>query len=125
MPGKSRGPHKRYSLNGKTLTIAEWARELGVRDQAIRHRIKRGVPIDEAILTPVAKYHGRILFEGMDLTPPEWADHFGISREAMYARISRGWPKKPTREYARPVKEITIADVRPDEGNAKWRALEL
>lgn len=38
--------------NGKTLTIAQWAKELGIKESTIRSRKNRNLPV-EKILEPV------------------------------------------------------------------------
>lgn len=40
------------SRHGETKYLAEWARELGISDGALRSRIKRGVPLDEILTKP-------------------------------------------------------------------------
>jgi len=37
--------------NGKTQSIASWAKELGISERAIRHRLKKGLPIEEVLST--------------------------------------------------------------------------
>ncbi len=43
--------NNRLTYNGKTMTIAEWARHLGVRDQLIRVRLSRGWSTADALST--------------------------------------------------------------------------
>jgi len=38
---------------GKKQTLAEWARELGIKPNTLMYRIKRGMPIDKALKTQV------------------------------------------------------------------------
>ena len=42
-----------FSYAGKTLCIAEWAREIGMHEDTLRRRLKRGMPIGTALTTPV------------------------------------------------------------------------
>lgn len=40
--------HPRYTYNGKTQTLSEWARELNIQRNILQHRIKRGWSIERA-----------------------------------------------------------------------------
>jgi hypothetical protein len=44
---------KRITFNGKTLCVAEWARELEVSVATLWRRIKRGWPMEEVLTKPV------------------------------------------------------------------------
>lgn len=41
---------KMQTLNGKTQTIAAWARERGIKYVTLKARIRRGVPLDKALI---------------------------------------------------------------------------
>jgi hypothetical protein len=41
----------RYTLNGRSLTLAEWSRENGIGRVTMLKRIQRGVPVDVALTT--------------------------------------------------------------------------
>lgn len=43
---------KLLSAHGKTQTIAAWARELGLDPMAIKNRIRRGWPVEQALTSP-------------------------------------------------------------------------
>jgi hypothetical protein len=43
--------------NGKRLTVAQWARELGVRQMSLQHRVDRRWPIDRIFTQPYRKQH--------------------------------------------------------------------
>lgn len=38
---------KKYSCNGKTLSIKDWSKELGVSENALRYRIEKGKSAEE------------------------------------------------------------------------------
>lgn len=44
-----------YTYRGKTLTIAEWAKEIGMKYITLHERIKKGWSIEKALETPVRK----------------------------------------------------------------------
>jgi hypothetical protein len=48
--GRKRGPHL-ITADGRTQSMSEWAREVGVRPQVIRNRIKAGWPEEVAVTT--------------------------------------------------------------------------
>lgn len=41
------------TFNGKTMNIAEWAREVGIKDKLLRRRIRDGWTTDRALTQPV------------------------------------------------------------------------
>jgi hypothetical protein len=44
---KSTGPF--YTFNGKTLTLAQWEKETGIKRLTLRKRIASGMPIEQAL----------------------------------------------------------------------------
>jgi hypothetical protein len=46
----------KLTANGETMTIAEWARKLGVNVNTLRSRYRRGLSDESIINTPVGKY---------------------------------------------------------------------
>lgn len=42
-------------VNGKSRTLAEWSRFSGIKESTIRQRIKSGMTVESAILTPLMK----------------------------------------------------------------------
>ena len=49
----------RLTFQGRTKTISEWAREIGISDGTIRSRIRRGCSSDEALMRPVRRMKWR------------------------------------------------------------------
>lgn len=47
--------NRRVSWGGQTKTVAEWARSLGVRGQALQHRFSRGWSVERAVTQPFRK----------------------------------------------------------------------
>lgn len=45
--------NRRLTFDGKTMTVAEWTRALGWKDNCIETRIPRGWTVQEALTTPV------------------------------------------------------------------------
>jgi hypothetical protein len=52
-----RNRHVRYTLNGRTRTLAEWARLLGCHSNRIRRRLKKGWSLERALTAPVRRPH--------------------------------------------------------------------
>lgn len=53
---RNRRNNRLLTLNGETLTLAEWAEHSGVPDDTLRHRLGVGWSVERAILTPVRRY---------------------------------------------------------------------
>lgn len=49
----NRRANRKFTINGRTQTIAEWAKEYGITWQVMKGRVKRGWTEEEAITTPV------------------------------------------------------------------------
>lgn len=46
----NRRSSRRIAFNGMELTIAEWARRIGISRQAVRYRLEQGWPIEDVIM---------------------------------------------------------------------------
>ena len=44
----------RFSLNGKTMCLADWAKAIGISGQGLGQRLKRGWPLKRALTEPNA-----------------------------------------------------------------------
>jgi hypothetical protein len=44
---------------GRTLTLAQWAREMGIRPQALQHRVYRGWSVERIFTQPYRQRRGR------------------------------------------------------------------
>lgn len=60
-----------FTINGETHCVEEWAEKYNVGSQAVRLRLRRGVPIKEALTTPM---HQRIADRVCHLTPEQRRD---------------------------------------------------
>lgn len=92
-----RDNHK-VTIDGVELTIAQWARKLGVTSELIRNRLYRGWTERDAILMPYQetaernKANGKKLtYNGVTATVQEWADKLGVGRHLIDVRLKRGW----------------------------------
>lgn len=59
-PDRSGNRHdsKRYSMNGETLPLPQWARRIGINTCSLRERLDRGWPIERALTAPRTRGHG-------------------------------------------------------------------
>jgi hypothetical protein len=51
--------NKKYSFNGASLTLSEWARQLDITRESLRDRIKSGWSLERALTTPRTEAHLR------------------------------------------------------------------
>lgn len=85
---------KRVTYRGKTLTMAQWARELGLTRQALDIRFQRYESLDE-ILSPRKKVgrgqgNAGLYTDGKEsMTAVEWAKKLRVNTSTIY-RMSRG-----------------------------------
>lgn len=49
----NRRTNRRLTWNGTTRTVAEWADEVGMNADTLKHRIRKGWPIERALTEPV------------------------------------------------------------------------
>jgi lambda repressor-like predicted transcriptional regulator len=78
--------------NGETLTVAQWARKLGLNAGTIYVRLARGKSIEAALAT--AHEVKTITYNGETLSLHEWSRKTGISACALRSRLKAGWPLK-------------------------------
>ena len=88
---------KLFSHAGRTMTLNEWAKHLGVRYQTLAHRLRQKWPI-ELVLTSQLKCRGEyrpnaiIEHNGKAMSIAEWAKYLGLKHNTLYARLMRGVP---------------------------------
>ena len=82
------------TFNGRTMSVAEWADEIGITRVALYARLRKGWPLERALTersggpaerAPVYTYNGDAL------TLAEWAAKLGIPKNTLQVRIGRGW----------------------------------
>lgn len=98
IPAKEQQYNKRNSVkltfNGKTMTIAEWSRELGINEHVIRQRTERGWTAEAALTTPVDHRCGKdreITFQGETKSLTGWAKAMNLTPSALEKRLRKGW----------------------------------
>lgn len=82
----------RYTHNGATHTLTEWARVVGISYAAIRGRWLAGKRGDE-LLAPAVWVRGRTVeHDGVTKTLTQWAKDTGIPYVTLRSRLMRGDP---------------------------------
>lgn len=83
------------SHKGKTQTIAEWARDLGIHPQTLYRRHSSGWPVARALgqkpSNKIRTDNVFLDFGGKRQTMAEWTVELGLSRNAVKERLRRGW----------------------------------
>ena len=92
------GPEPRkYSYQGRSQTLDDWAKELGIKPITLRKRISSGWTIEEALGTRVITEKSqvgkeRILhFGGKAQTVRAWAKELGVSKTCLEGRLKAHW----------------------------------
>jgi hypothetical protein len=81
------------TYQGRTQTIAQWARESGITDRTLWMRLnKLGWPIERALKKETRLMRDQFLtFEGKTLTAVQWASIIGIKIGTLTQRLNQGW----------------------------------
>jgi len=116
LPRNQRAKLRLIEMGGKTMSVAEWAKSLGVNVGLVYNRLYRGWSAEDALLTP--QYHkpdsdpspvraGKIHeCNGESHTLREWSELRGIPLETLRGRTKNGWPlKRALEEPVIPLKE--------------------
>lgn len=87
--------------DGKSLTLAEWASQRKLTQEAILARLKIGWSVADAIDTPKGKRRKRkvqrtreaskLSYNGESLTIKEWSERAGFSKDLIRGRLRSGW----------------------------------
>lgn len=84
--------NRRLTFDGRTQTMAEWARELGMGVTTLHERLDMGWSIERALTTSV---RGRrfITYQGKTQSVADWARELGLKGATLYNRLNRDkWP---------------------------------
>lgn len=102
-----------YTFDGKTMCIADWAKEIGITPQALQKRLNKGWPLEAAlsperrdggdrskwIASPENPTKGRtvrnknskfITIDGVTKTYAEWEKEKGLSKGLISKRLQQG-----------------------------------
>jgi hypothetical protein len=102
-----------YTFNGKTMCIADWAKEIGITPQSLQKRLNNGWPLEIAldpqkrdggdrskwVASPVSPTKGEtirnknskfITVDGVTKTYSEWEKEKGLSKGLISKRLQQG-----------------------------------
>ena len=86
----------KFTFNGETLSISEWARKLHISRGTLWSRIKKHhMSIEQALTMPVGASRGKnhfeklITFNGETLNQKEWAKRLGMFPTSLQRRLAR------------------------------------
>ena len=81
---------KLYTAFGKTLTIAQWAKEVKKNRVTIKSRLKKGMSLEEALTKPVEKFTAKkYLYKGEMLTLIQISKIVNIHKSTLISRVER------------------------------------
>lgn len=82
-----------YTWNGKSQILADWAKETGINESALYHRINNlGWSIERAVTEPSQSEGRRFLTaKGTTKSLQQWSEESGLDPETISSRIKRGW----------------------------------
>jgi hypothetical protein len=87
--------NRRVTHEGRTQTVAQWAREKGLKAGLVIDRLDLGWTPERALETPPMKDNryprSFLTFKGETLSKSEWADRVGISLALLSYRLSHNW----------------------------------
>ena len=78
------------SHNGKTQTWKQWANELGLQLAALRQRVARGLPLDEALSPRLRASKKTIAVDDKDVGLIEWCQRNGQDYTTVSHRLKSG-----------------------------------
>lgn len=75
---------------GKTMTVSEWSRELGISHKTIHSRIKRNWPVEKILSPKIEPRNHRakiVKHDGKSWTLRQWSEHLGVPIQRLHWRI--------------------------------------
>lgn len=111
------GNKRLLTHNGRTMTVREWADEMGVRPEVLRGRLEKGWSVEDTLTTGGQKRRSadssrRLLtHDGRTMTILEWSDATGIPAKILVMRLWSGF----TEDEA-----LTVSYVPADERVPKY-----
>lgn len=85
---------RQLTHNGKTMTVAEWSRQLGMVATTIYGRLNRGMSAEQALnqaVMPGGKNHRMLTFKGKTQPLKRWAREVGMCATTVRERLKLGW----------------------------------
>lgn len=76
---------------GKTQTMSQWAREVGLSNVVLSDRLGRGWTVEEALETPLTVRPLMLTCDGRTQKVDDWAKEVGVCRKTIENRLWRGF----------------------------------
>lgn len=100
----------KIKFRGKSQTVKQWSRELGINHQTVYARIRKGMSIEKALTIPIKKEKSQlsgnlaITFRRQTMPLKQWAKVLGINYSTLHNRLRiRKMPLK--KAFLMPVKK--------------------
>lgn len=100
--GRNKRNNVYFAHQRRSLTIADWSRELNIEVHTLRRRlVDLKWTVEECVtMKPGAVYKRKgqdraeryIEFNGENLTISQWSQRLGITAKTIYQRLRAGWP---------------------------------
>lgn len=87
----NRRSSKLYTHDGRTQSIAQWARECGSTTDRLWKRLRGGLSIAKALSPASFLRHKMLSLNGRSQTLPAWAKELGVKESTLWGRIQNGW----------------------------------
>jgi hypothetical protein len=88
---RNRRTNRMLRYEGRLICLTDLAISKGVPPCRLTERLKRGIPLEKALSTPVKSSVRMIRYKGESLPLTKMAEKYGISRGALADRLSKGW----------------------------------
>lgn len=96
--GRRLNVKRQITHEGRTLCLAEWAREAGLKPSTLGHRLNSGWSMQDALssalcqrVQPAAGNEKLLTHQGRTQCVAAWAREAGINATTIFARLKRGW----------------------------------
>jgi hypothetical protein len=83
--------NRNITFNGKTMSVAAWAREIGVSESCLYNRLHIGMSIDKALTKKQYPWRTNFTHNGTTKPASEWCKESGTTQGAFTWRIKNGW----------------------------------
>jgi hypothetical protein len=86
--------NRMIEFRGKTQSLSQWAREVGLTKGALETRMNTGWTVERALTEPVGALKSNTVWlelNGERRPLQEWADLLGINASAIHQRLRKGW----------------------------------
>ena len=77
----------RFEAHGQRLTLSEWSRRLGCSRNALRRRLRKGLPLDSVFSPPNMFKRKKLTLDGETLTIADWMERLGLTVYGMRRRL--------------------------------------